>query len=96
MNPTVRIPNAYSGVLNHCLPGFTTETQSHREILEPDNELTRRVIGCAIEVHRTLGPGLLEAVYEACLCHEVAQAGMEFVRQRRLPVVYRSIRSNAT
>jgi GxxExxY protein len=57
--------------------------------LEPDNELTGRVIGCAIEVHRTLGPGLLEAVYEACLCHELARAGMEFVRQRRLPVVYK-------
>jgi GxxExxY protein len=57
--------------------------------LEPDNELSGRVIGCAIEVHRTLGPGLLEAVYEACLCLELAQAGMEFVRQRRLPVVYK-------
>jgi GxxExxY protein len=57
--------------------------------LEPDNELTRRVIGCAIEVHRTLGPGLLEAVYEACLCRELAQSRMEFVRQRRLPIVYK-------
>jgi GxxExxY protein len=36
--------------------------------MEPDNELTRRVIGCAIEVHGILGPGVLESVYEACLC----------------------------
>jgi GxxExxY protein len=57
--------------------------------VEQDSALTRRVIGCAIEVHRTLGPGLLEAVYEVCLCHEFTQAGMEFVRQHRLPVIYK-------
>jgi GxxExxY protein len=50
---------------------------------------SRRVIGCAIEVHRTLGPGLLEAVYEACLCHELEQAGIAFIRQHSLPVVYK-------
>jgi GxxExxY protein len=50
---------------------------------------SRRVIGCAIEVHRTLGPGLIESVYEACLCHELTQAGMAFVRQQKLPIVYK-------
>ena len=54
-----------------------------------DNVLTRRVIGCAVEVHRTLGPGLLEGIYEACLCHELAVAGLAFLRQYRLPVVYK-------
>ena len=54
-----------------------------------DNDLTRRVIGCAIEVHRTLGPGLLEAVYEACVCYELDQAGITFARQHHLPVVYK-------
>jgi len=54
-----------------------------------DNALTQRVIGCAVEVHRTLGPGLLEGVYEACLCHELAVAGLAFLRQLRLPVVYK-------
>jgi GxxExxY protein len=57
--------------------------------VEQDSALTRRVIGCAIEVHRTLGPGLLEAVCETCLCHELALAGMAFVRQHRLPVIYK-------
>ena len=47
---------------------------------------SRRVIGCAIEVHRTLGPGLLETIYEACLCRELARAGLAHVRQRKLPV----------
>jgi len=50
---------------------------------------SRRVIGCAIEVHRTLGPGLLETVYEACLCRELARAGLAFVRQQKLPVMYK-------
>ena len=54
-----------------------------------DNALTQRVIGCAVEVHRTLGPGLLEGIYEACLCHELAVAGLAFLRQLRLPVVYK-------
>jgi GxxExxY protein len=57
--------------------------------VEQDSALTRRVIGCAIEVHRTLGPGLLEAAYEVCLCHELAHAGIAFVRQHKLPVIYK-------
>ena len=50
---------------------------------------SRRVIGCAIEVHRTLGPGLLEVVYEACLCRELDHAGLAYSRQQTLPVVYK-------
>jgi GxxExxY protein len=67
----------------------TRQAQRHREFVEQDGALTRRVIGCAIEVHRTLGPGLLEAVYETCLCHELALAEIGFVRQYRLPVIYK-------
>jgi GxxExxY protein len=51
--------------------------------------LTERIIGCAIEVHRQLGPGLLEATYEAALCIELQNAGMKFVRQPIFPVVYK-------
>lgn len=47
------------------------------------------VIGCLIEVHRTLGPGLLESVYEHCLAHELALAGLPFEQQLPLPVVYK-------
>ena len=54
--------------------------------------LTDRVIGLAIEVHRTLGPGLLESAYEECLCYELGQAGMVFRRQVPLPVVYKEVR----
>ena len=50
---------------------------------------SKRIIGCAIDVHRTLGPGLLESVYETCLCDELANAGLGFVRQQKLPVFYK-------
>ena len=46
-----------------------------------DTELTHRLIGAAITVHRELGPGLLEAVYEECLCFEISRAGIPFERQ---------------
>lgn len=55
-------------------------------------ELTERIIGCAIRVHRELGPGLLESAYEACLAHELAKASIPFVRQAELPLVYDSVR----
>lgn len=60
--------------------------------MEPGDALTRGVIGCAIEVHRTLGPGLLEAVYQACLCDELTIAGIAHVQQQALPVVYKTRR----
>lgn len=47
------------------------------------------IIGAAIEVHRTLGPGLLESVYEECLAREFADAGIAFSRQQQLPVMYK-------
>ncbi len=49
------------------------------------------VIGCAIEVHRVLGPGLLESAYEICLAQELGLRGHEVERQRQMPVVYRGI-----
>ena len=51
--------------------------------------LTDKLIGLAIEVHRNLGPGLLESVYEACLCKELSDAGMAFERQIVVPAVYK-------
>ncbi|MGB7622671.1 MAG: GxxExxY protein [Terriglobia bacterium] len=53
------------------------------------NKLTEKIIGCAIEVHRNLGPGLLEATYEAALCVEMELAGLNFRRQLVFPVVYK-------
>jgi len=52
------------------------------------SDLTHRIIGLAMRVHRRLGPGLLESVYEKCLCHEFAKAGIAFQSQVSLPVRY--------
>jgi GxxExxY protein len=53
------------------------------------NAVTQRIIGCAIEVHRVLGPGLLEAMYEAAMCIEFEHAGVRYDRQNRLPTYYK-------
>ena len=52
-------------------------------------ELTEMIIGAAIEVHRELGPGLLESAYEAALAHELALRGVRFARQKEMPVRYK-------
>lgn len=54
-----------------------------------ENQLSNKIVGAAIEVHRTLGPGLLESTYEECLCHELALNEIPFERQALLPVVYK-------
>jgi len=54
--------------------------------------LSRKVIGCAIEVHKHLGPGLLESAYEQCLGYELQQSGIAFARQVPLPVEYKDMR----
>ncbi len=57
-----------------------------------ENQLTEKIIGCAIEVHKALGPGLLESAYEECFCYELNQQGLSFNRQVPLPVVYKGIK----
>ena len=70
-----------------------TETQ---RLSEPGktarDPLTDKVIGLAIEVHRELGPGLLESAYEECLCYELDKSGLSFRRQVPLPVTYKEVR----
>ena len=53
------------------------------------NKLSSKVIGAAIEVHKTLGPGLLESAYEECLCYELSLQGLSFERQKPLAVTYK-------
>ena len=59
---------------------------------ESINQITKQVIGAAIDVHDQLGCGLLESAYEACMVHELASRGLRVERQKALPVVYRGIR----
>ena len=58
------------------------------------NQLSSRIIGAAIEVHKTLGPGLLESTYEECLCHELGLQGLKYDRQVNLPVRYKDKQLN--
>jgi GxxExxY protein len=67
-----------------------TEAQRGRDFSE--NRVSEATIGAAIEVHRALGPGLLEQVYETCLCHELTLRGIPFERQRPVPVTYKGQR----
>ena len=60
-----------------------------------DNDLTHEIIGAAIEVHRALGPGLLESAYEECLAREFTIRGISFERQKPLPVIYKEVRVEA-
>jgi GxxExxY protein len=79
---------------------LTAETRRRREERERKkmktaaeiNALTEIIIAAAIEVHRALGPGLLESAYEQCLCHELNLRGISFQPQHDLPVIYKGIR----
>ncbi len=69
--------------------GGTEDTEAPRRLVFGD--LTDKILAAAIEVHRSLGPGLLESAYEECLCHELALRGLAFQRQVPLPVRYKGI-----
>ncbi|MGE0019773.1 MAG: GxxExxY protein [Draconibacterium sp.] len=60
-----------------------------------ENDITQKIIGCAIEVHKTLGPGLLESAYEECLFFELQSAGLKVEKQKPLPVIYKDIKLDA-
>ena len=60
-----------------------------------ENELSKIIIGAAIEVHKQLGPGLLESSYETCLARELNLKGLEFERQISLPIVYKGVNLEA-
>jgi GxxExxY protein len=74
---------------------FTTEITENTENTEMETiihkELTEAIIGAAIEVHRELGPGLLESTYEACLLYELKSRGLVVISQAELPVIYKGV-----
>jgi len=70
-------------------------TELHREKIQNFmniNEITGKIIGCAIEVHKYLGPGLLESAYEECLFYELQNAGLKVERQKSVPIIYKEIK----
>ena len=56
-----------------------------------ENEISGNIIGCAIEVHRELGPGLIESAYEEALCYELSKSGLRFRRQVEVPIKYKKV-----
>jgi len=66
--------------------------KSHRSDKQESDRLSYQVIGCAIEVHRNLGPGLLESTYEQCLAHELSLSEIPFQLKVPLPVEYKGLR----
>jgi len=67
----------------------TLPQRAPRSPREPKDLLTEQIISCAIEVHRILGPGLLESIYEEALCHEFRLRGIAFERQKEIEVIYK-------
>ena len=59
------------------------------------NQISEKIIGCAIKVHKTLGPGLLESTYEVCLIYELQKSGINVLSQLALPVIYDGIKLDA-
>jgi GxxExxY protein len=57
-----------------------------------DNELTHSIIGCAMDVHRSLGPGLLESAYKECLNHKLLKAGLFVVKEKSMPLVFEDVK----
>lgn len=76
----------------HGRSGHVVDRRISPELLGAQDPLTRVIIGAAIEVHRELGPGLLESTYESCLAHELTARGLVIARQVELPVMYKGIR----
>jgi len=60
-----------------------------------ENEISESIIGCAIEVHKILGPGLLESAYEECLFYELREEGLRVERQKALPLIYKEVKLDA-
>jgi GxxExxY protein len=71
---------------------LTAETAEGAEVVQEVNQITEAVIGAAMEVHRTLGPGLLESTYEICLCRELSLRGIRFERQVPISVEYKGVK----
>ena len=75
--------------------GKGEESLKHQELPPEVESIAHEIVDAAFTVHRALGPGLLESVYEACLAHELSKRGLKIDRQVILPVVYDSIRLEA-
>jgi len=63
----------------------------HHKLSEKEELLAKEIVDCAFKVHKALGPGLLENIYETCFCHELYKKGIKYQRQVDIPIVYDNI-----
>ena len=73
-------------------PSLTAEDAESAEMKDTLNQITNRIISASIDVHRVLGPGLLESAYEACLAYELAERGLKVELQKPLPIIYKEVK----
>lgn len=80
---------------NNTTPPSLEDTKKHQVFFEPltlkEQEIAKQIVSSAFEIHKTLGPGLLEKVYEVCFCHELTKRGLAVKRQIDVPIVYDNI-----
>ncbi len=57
-----------------------------------ENQISEKIIGCAIQVHKSLGPGLLESAYQECLYYELKETGLQVEKQKPLPLIYKNVK----
>ena len=69
-----------------------TELRREKKERMTENEISTKIIGCAIEVHKQLGPGLLESAYQQCLFYELQSIGLKVVKEQPMPIVYKNIK----
>lgn len=80
--------------MNHREHKGYTEINIEEQMIK-ENDISGKIIGCAINVHKTLGPGLLESAYEECLYYELMELGLKVVKQKPLPVIYKKVKLEA-
>ena len=83
--------------LYYYFPGYTTKLHKKpprftKEYAMTENDLSNIIIGCAIEVHRQLGPGLLESAYQECLLYKLKSAGLRVRKEKPMPIVYKEVK----
>lgn len=78
----------------HEVPRNSMKVHEENYFYMEFDSLSKEIIGCAIEVHRLLGPGLLESAYEECMMYELSKKGMKAERQKTVPIIYKEIKLN--
>ena len=76
-------------------PSKLNKDENFKTILMIENDISEIIIGCCIEVHKSLGPGLLESAYQECLFYELQKAGLNVEKQKSLPLIYKEVKLDA-